>query len=141
MRVSELLRQVHREVWQLESLRLQKSMLMRDAAEPKAIQYDKSKISGGKQKDLSDTLISIEQRVARMDKLIILRLEKIMRYREELYRLMEKLPDSPGKIAVQEHYLYRVPWSVVAKHINFNIDYTKQMAYKFILKLEKIDRG
>ena len=114
MRVLDLLRQVYREIGMLETSRRQKDMIIADNAGVKAIRYDKDKVSGGKQGDLTDVLLNIERERERINEQIARQLERVMRHRAELYQLMEKVPDGPGKIAVQEHYLYRVPWGVVA---------------------------
>lgn len=110
MRVLDLLRQVYREIGVLETSRRQKDMIIADNAGVKAIRYDKDKVSGGKQGDLADVLLNIEKERERINEQIARQLERVMRHRAELYQLMEKVPDGPGKIAVQEHYLYRVPW-------------------------------
>lgn len=110
MRVLDLLRQVYREIGMLETSRRQKDMIIADNAGVKAVRYDKDKVSGGQQGDLADVLLNIEKERARINEQIARQLERVMRHRAELYQLMEKVPDGPGKIAVQEHYLYRVPW-------------------------------
>ena len=114
MRVLDLLRQVYREIGMLDASRRQKDMIIADNAGVKAIRYDKDKVSGGQQGDLADVLLNIEKERERINEQITRQLERVMRHRAELYQLMEKVPDGPGKIAVQEHYLYRVPWGVVA---------------------------
>lgn len=110
MRVLDLLRQVYREIGMLETSRRQKNMIIADNAGVKAIRYDKDKVSGGQQGDLADVLLNIERERERIDEQIARQLERVMRHRAELYQLIEKVPDGPGKAAVQEHYLYRVPW-------------------------------
>ncbi len=110
MRVLDLLRQVYREIGLLETSRRQKDMIIADNAGVKAIRYDKDKVSGGQQGDLADVLLNIERERERINEQIARQLERVMRHRAELYQLMEKVPDGPGKAAVQEHYLYRVPW-------------------------------
>lgn len=138
MRVLDLLRQVYKEIGVLETSRRQRDMVMEDNAGVKAIRYDADKVSGGRQGDLSDVLLNIEREKQRIDELIARQLERVMRHRAELYQLMEKVPDGPGKIAVQEHYLYRVPWGVVAEHLRYGKDYTKASAYRCIASLEAI---
>ena len=126
------------EIGVLETSRRQKDMIIADNAGVKAIRYDADKVSGGKQGDLSDVLLNIEKEMQRIDEQIARQLERVMRHRAELYQLMEKIPDSPGKIAVQEHYLYRVPWGVVAEHLHYGKDYTKASAYRCIELLDAI---
>lgn len=138
MRVLDLLRQVYKEIGLLESSRRQRDMVMEDNAGVKAIRYDADKVSGGKQGDLSDVLLNIERERERIDEQIARQLERVMRHRAELYQLMEKVPDGPGKAAVQEHYLYRVPWGVVAERLHFGKDYTKASAYRCIELLDAI---
>lgn len=138
MRALDLLRQVYKEVGTLESLRRQRDMVMADNAGLKAIRYDSEKVSGGKQGDLSDVLLNIEKQRRHIDEQIAYQLERVMRHRAELYQLIEKAPDGPGKIAVQEHYLYRVPWGEVAKRLHFGKDYTRRIAYRCIELLETI---
>ncbi len=138
MRVLDLLRQVYKEIGMLETSRRQRDMIMEDNAGVKAIRYDADKVSGGGQSDLSDVLLNIERERERIDEQIARQLERVMRHRAELYQLMEKVPDGPGKIAVQEHYLYRVPWGVVAEHLRYGKDYTKASAYRCIASLEAI---
>lgn len=136
MRVLDLLRQVYKEIGMLETSRRQRDMVMEDNAGVKAIRYDADKVSGGRQGDLSDVLLNIEREKQRIDELIARQLERVMRHRAELYQLMEKVPDGPGKIAVQEHYLYRVPWGVVAERLHFGKDYTRKSAYRCIELLD-----
>lgn len=138
MRVLDLLRQVYREIGMLETSRRQKDMIIADNAGVKAIRYDKDKVSGGKQGDLVDVLLNIERERERINEQIARQLERVMQHRAELYQLMEKVPDGPGKIAVQEHYLYRVPWGVVAEHLHYGKDYTKASAYRYIELLDAI---
>ncbi len=138
MRVLDLLRQVYREIGLLETSRRQKDMIIADNAGVKAIRYDKDKVSGGQQGDLADVLLNIERERERINEQIARQLERVMQHRAELYRLMEKVPDGPGKIAVQEHYLYRVPWGVVAEHLHYGKDYTRKSAYRCVELLEAI---
>lgn len=138
MRVLDLLRQVYKEIGMLETSRRQRDMIMEDNAGVKAIRYDADKVSGGRQGDLSDVLLNIEREKQRIDELIARQLERVMRHRAELYQLMEKVPDGPGKIAVQEHYLYRVPWGVVAERLHFNKGYVRELAHHTVEELEKV---
>lgn len=138
MRVLDLLRQVYREIWMLETSRRQKDMIIADNAGVKAIRYDKDKVSGGQQGDLADVLLNIEREQERINEQIARQLERVMRHRAELYQLMEKVPDGPGKAAVQEHYLYHVPWGVVAERLHYGKDYTRKSAYRCVELLEAI---
>lgn len=138
MRVLDLLRQVYREIGMLETSRRQKDMIIADNAGVKAIRYDKDKVSGGKQGDLADVLLNIERERERIDEQMARQLERVMRHRAELYQLMEKVPDGPGKAAVQEHYLYHVPWGVVAEHLHFGNSYTRYLARRTVEELEKV---
>ena len=139
MRVLDLLRQVYREIGMLETSRRQKDMIIADNAGVKAIRYDKDKVSGGKQGDLADVLLNIERERERINEQIARQLERVMRHRAELYQLMEKVPDGPGKIAVQEHYLYRVPWIEVARRLYYNKDYIRELARKCIDEMEELE--
>ena len=138
MRVLDLLRQVYREIGMLETSRRQKDMIIADNAGVKAIRYDKDKVSGGKQGDLADVLLNIERERERIDEQIARQLERVMRHRAELYQLMEKIPDGPGKAAVQEHYLYRVPWGVVAERLHYGKSYTRDLAHRTVEEMEKV---
>lgn len=139
MRVLDLLRQVYREIGMLETSRRQKDMIIADNAGVKAIRYDKNKVSGGKQGDLADVLLNIERERERIDEQIARQLERVMRHRAELYQLMEKVPDGPGKIVVQEHYLYRVSWIEVARRFHYNKDYIRELARKCIDEMEELE--
>ena len=139
MRVLDLLRQVYREIGMLETARRQKDMIIADNAGVKAIRYDKDKVSGGKQGDLADVLLNIERERERINEQIARQLERVMRHRAELYQLMEKVPDGPGKIAVQEHYLYRVSWIEVARRFHYNKDYIRELARKCIDEMEELE--
>ena len=138
MRVLDLLRQVHKEVGTLESLRRQRDMVMADNAGLKAIRHDSEKVSGGKQGDLSDVLLNIEKQRRHIDEQIAYQLERVMRHRAELYQLIEKVSDGPGKAAVQEHYLYHVPWGIVAEHLHFGKSYTRGLAHRTVEELEEV---
>ena len=138
MRVLDLLRQVYREIGMLETSRRQKDMIIADNAGVKAIRYDKDKVSGGKQGDLADVLLNIERERERINEQIARQLERVMRHRAELYQLMEKVPDGPGKAAVQEHYLYHVPWGVVAERLHYGKGYTRDLARRTVEELEKV---
>lgn len=138
MRVLDLFRQVYREIGMLEMSRRQKDMIIADNAGVKAIRYDKDKVSGGQQGDLADVLLNIEREQERINEQIARQLERVMRHRAELYQLMEKVPDGPGKAAVQEHYLYHVPWGVVAERLHYGKDYTRKSAYRCVELLEAI---
>lgn len=134
--IRKMLRQVYSEIGALESLRRQRAMVVEDNAGLQAIRYDSEKVSGGSQGDLSDVMENIERQIERIDRRIALKMEQIMRHRAEIYQLLEKVPDHPGKIAVQEHYLYRVPWGEVANRIHFSKDYTRELAAKCVSELE-----
>ena len=138
MRVLDLLRRVYREIGMLETSRRQKDMIIADNAGVKAIRYDKDKVSGGKQGDLADVLLNIERERERINEQIARQLERVMRHRAELYQLMEKVPDGPGKAAVQEHYLYRVPWGIVAERLHYGKSYTRGLARRTVEELEKV---
>ena len=138
MRVLDLLRQVYREIGMLETSRRQKDMIIADNAGVKAIRYDKDKVSGGQQGDLADVLLNIERERERIDEQIARQLERVMRHRAELYQLMEKIPDGPGKAAVQEHYLYRVPWGVVAERLHYGKSYIRDLAHRTVEEMEKV---
>ena len=138
MRVLDLLRQVYREIGMLETSRRHRDMIIADNAGVKAIRYDKDKVSGGQQGDLADVLLNIERERERINEQISRQLERVMRHRAELYQLMEKVPDGPGKAAVQEHYLYHVPWGVVAERLHYGKDYTRKSAYRCVELLEAI---
>lgn len=88
--------------------------------------------------DLADVLLNIERERERINEQIARQLERVMRHRAELYQLMEKVPDGPGKIAVQEHYLYRVPWGVVAARLHYGKSYTRDLARRTVEELEKV---
>lgn len=139
MRVLDLLRQVYREIGMLETSRRQKDMIIADNAGVKAIQYDKDKVSGGQQGDLADVLLNIEKERARINEQIARQLERVMRHRAELYQLMEKVPDGPGKAAVQEHYLYHVSWIEVARRLHYDKDYIRELARKCIDEMEELE--
>ena len=122
-----------------ETSRRQKDMIIADNTGVKAIRYDKDKVSGGKQGDLADVLLNIERERERINEQIARQLERVMRHRAELYQLMEKVPDGPGKIAVQEHYLYRVSWIEVARRFHYNKDYIRELARKCIDEMEELE--
>lgn len=139
MKARALLKRVYDEIGTLESLRRQRAMVIEDNAGMQAIRYDAVKVCGGHQGDLSEVMENIEQQAKRIDMLIAKQLECIMIHRQEAYELLEKLPGSPGKSALQEHYLYRVPWAEVSQHLNFGKAYIRQMAYKCLEELEAMD--
>lgn len=134
--IRKMLRQVYSEIGALESLRRQRAMVVEDNAGLQAIRYDSEKVSGGFQGDLGDVMENIERQIKRLDRLIVLQLEQVMRHRAEIYQLLEKVANGPGKTAVQEHYLYRVPWGEVALRLHFSKSYVKAMASQCISEVE-----
>lgn len=137
--VKDLLVLVYREIGSLESLRRQKAMVLEDNSGLKAIRYDSEKVcGGGGQEDLTKVLETIEEKRKRIDELIARMVERIMTHREELYRILSKVPESPGKAAVEEHYMYRVPWIEVARRLHYDKDYIRKLAEKCINELEEI---
>lgn len=137
--VKDLLVLVYREIGSLESLRRQKAMVLEDNAGLKAIRYDSEKVcGGGGQEDLTKVLETIEEKRKRIDELIARMAERIMTHREELYRILSKVPESPGKAAVEEHYMCRVPWIEVARRLHYDKDYIRKLAEKCINELEEI---
>lgn len=137
--VKDLLVLVYREIGSLESLRRQKAMVLEDNAGLKAIRYDSEKVcGGGGHEDLTAVLETIEEKRKLIDELIARMAERIMTHREELYRILSKVPESPGKAAVEEHYMYRVPWIEVARRLNYDKDYIRKLAEKCINELEEI---
>ena len=138
MNVRELLRQVYNEISCLESLRQQRAMVIEDAAGVKAIQIETEKVCGGRQSDLSEVVVNIEEQVAGLDATIGKQLERIMKHREVAYRILERIPESPGKMAVQEHYLYHVPWEELSGRKCYSMSYLKRACGECITELQKI---
>lgn len=136
--VRELLRRVYNEISSLDSLRRQREMVIQDNSGMKAIQYEAEKVRGGKYGDLGEVIENIERQAARLDALIAGQIERIMKHREEAYQLLERIPESPGKSAVQEHYLYHVSWEELSGREHYSISYLKDMARKCIEKLQEI---
>lgn len=138
MNVRKLLRQVYNEISCLDSLRQQRAKVIEDAAGPKGIQIGKEKVRGGRQSDLSEVLENIEEQVARLDAIIGKQLERIMKHREVAYRILERIPESPGKMAAQEHYLYHVPWEELSGRTYYSTRYLKEVCRECITELQKI---
>lgn len=138
MDVRGLLKQVYREVGTLELLRCQRALVLEDNAGMKAIQYESEKVCGGRQSDLSEVMENIERQVKRLDMMIAKQFENIMAHREEAYKLLERIPESPGKSAVQVHYLYRVPWDEIANRLHYTSDYVRQLSRECIEELQRI---
>lgn len=138
--VKDLLVLVYREIGSLESLRRQKAMVLEDNAGLKAIRYDSEKVcGGGGQGDLTAVLENIDAKSKRIDELITRMMERIMTHREELYKILSKVPESPGKSAVEEHYMYRVPWIEVARRLHYDKDYIRELARKCIDEMEELE--
>ena len=138
--VKDLLVLVYREIGPLESLRRQKAMVLEDNAGLKAIRYDSEKVcGGGGQGDLTAVLENIDAKSKLIDELIARRMERIMTHREELYKILSKVPESPGKSAVEEHYMYRVPWIEVARRFHYDKDYIRELARKCIDEMEELE--
>lgn len=138
MNVRKLLRQVYNEISCLDSLRQQRAKVIEDAAGPKGIQIGKEKVRGGRQSDLSEVLEGAEEQAARIDAVIGRRLERVMKLREEAYRIFELIPESPGKMAAQEHYLYHVPWEELSGRKYYATGYLKRASGECITELQKI---
>ena len=138
MNVRKLLHQVYNEISCLESLRQQRAKVIEDAAGPKGIQLVDEKVCGGRQSDLSEVLENIEEQVARLDAIIGKQLERVMKHREVAYRILERIPESPGKMAVQEHYLYHVPWEELSGRKYYATGYLKRASGECITELQKI---
>ena len=138
--VKDLLVLVYREIGSLESLRRQKAMVLEDNAGLKAIRYDSEKVcGGGGQRDLTAVLENIDAKSKLIDELITRMMERIMTHREELYKILSKVPESPGKSAVEEHYMYRVPWIEVARRLHYDKDYIRELARKCIDEMEELE--
>ncbi len=130
----------YRQIVSLESLRRQKAMVLEDNAGLKAIRYDSEKVcGGGGQGDLTAVLENIDAKRKLIDELIARMMEKIMTHREELYKILSKVPESPGKSAVEEHYMYRVPWIEVARRLHYDKDYIRELARKCIDEMEELE--
>ena len=61
-----------------------------------------------------------------------------MKLREEAYRILERIPESPGKMAAQEHYLYHVPWEELSGRKYYATGYLKRASGECITELQKI---
>ena len=138
MNVRELLHQVYNEISCLDSLRQQRDMVIEDIAGVKAIQIETEKVCGGRQSDLSEVVVNIEEQVARLDAIIGKQLERIMKHREVAYRILERIQESPGKMAAQEHYLYHVPWEELSGRKCYSMSYLKRACGECITELQKI---
>ena len=130
----------YRQIVSLESLRRQKAMVLEDNAGLKAIRYDSEKVcGGGGQGDLTAVLENIDAKRKLIDELIARMMEKIMTHREELYKILSKVPESPGMSAVEEHYMYRVPWIEVARRLHYDKDYIRELGRKCIDEMEELE--
>lgn len=138
MNVRKLLRQVYNEISCIEELRKERATLIEDTAGGKSIQIEVEKVCGGRQSDLSEVLERIEDRAVRIDAVIGIRLERVMKLREEAYRIFERIPESPGKMAAQEHYLYHVPWEELSGRKYYATGYLKRASGECITELQKI---
>lgn len=138
MNVRKLLHQVYNEISCIEELRKERATLIEDTAGGKAIQIEVEKVCGGRQSDLSEVLERIEDRAVRIDAVIVIRLERVMKLREEAYRILERIPESPGKMAAQEHYLYHVPWEELSGRKYYATGYLKRASGECITELQKI---
>lgn len=138
MNVRKLLRQVYNEISCIEELRKERATLIEDTAGGKAIQIEVEKVCGGRQSDLSEVLERIEDRAVRIDAVIGIRLERVMKLREEAYRIFERIPESLGKMAAQEHYLYHVPWEELSGRKYYATGYLKRASGECITELQKI---
>lgn len=138
MNVRKLLHQVYNEISCIESLRKQRATVIEDTAGGKAIQIEVEKVCGGRQSDLSEVLEKIEERATLLDAIIGIRLERVMKLREEAYRIFERIPESPGKMAAQEHYLYHVPWEELSGRKYYATGYLKRASGECITELQKI---
>lgn len=138
MNVRKLLHQVYNEISCIEELRKERATLIEDTAGGKAIQIEVEKVCGGRQSDLSEVLERIEDRAVRIDAVIGIRLERVMKLREEAYRILERIPESPGKMAAQEHYLYHVPWEELSVRKYYATGYLKRASGECITELQKI---
>lgn len=138
MNVRKLLHQVYNEISCIEELRKERAALIEDTAGGKAIQIEVEKVCGGRQSDLSEVLERIEDRAVRIDAVIGIRLERVMKLREEAYRILERIPESPGKMAAQEHYLYHVPWEELSGRKYYATGYLKRASGECITELQKI---
>lgn len=138
MNVRKLLHQVYNEISCIEELRKERATLIEDTAGGKAIQIEVEKVCGGRQSDLSEVLERIEDRAVRIDAVIGIRLERVMKLREEAYRIFERIPESPGKMAAQEHYLYHVPWEKLSGRKYYATGYLKRASGECITELQKI---
>ena len=138
MNVRELLRQVYNEISCIEELRKERATLIEDTAGGKAIQIEVEKVCGGRQSDLSEVLERIEDRAVRIDAVIGIRLERVMKLREEAYRIFELIPESLGKSAAREHYLYHVPWEELSGRTYYATGYLKRASGECITELQKI---
>lgn len=138
MNVRKLLHQVYNEISCIEELRKERATLIEDTAGGKAIQIEVEKVCGGRQFDLSEVLERIEDRAVRIDAVIGIRLERVMKLREEAYRILERIPESPGKMAAQEHYLYHVPWEELSGRKYYATGYLKRASGECITELQKI---
>lgn len=138
MNVRKLLHQVYNEISCIESLRKQRATVIEDTAGGKAIQIEVEKVCGGRQSDLSEVLEKIEERATLLDAIIGIRLERVMKHREVAYRIFERIPESPGKMAAQEHYLYHVPWEELSGRKYYATGYLKRASGECITELQKI---
>lgn len=138
MNVRKLLHQVYKEISCIESLRKQRATVIEDTAGGKAIQIEVEKVCGGRQSDLSEVLEKIEERATLLDAIIGIRLERVMKLREEAYRIFERIPESSGKMAAQEHYLYHVPWEELSGRKYYATGYLKRASGECITELQKI---
>lgn len=136
MTVKELFNTIYHEVEIRRSLQFQKSRLIEDNCGPQAIRYDKDKVSGGRQTDVSEELERLERHGDKLGQLIKEQSDKIQAHIDEACELLKLVPDSYGKMGVQEHYLFHTPWKEVADHIGKDIKWAKKLSSDCIADIE-----
>lgn len=137
MTILELFNTIYREVEIRRSLQFQKNCLIEDRCGPQAIRYDKDKVSGGRQTDLSEKLEQLERQGDKLSQLIKEQSDRIQEHINEACELLKLVPDSNGKMGLQEHYLFHTPWKEVADHIGKDIKWTKKLARDCMAEIEK----
>lgn len=141
MEIIGILRQAYKECERLDSIRRQKDAVLEDCAGLHAIDYASPPVSGGRDTDLTDTLLNIERKQKKLEKLYVLSLDKLLEHRNEAYKRLQLIPDSlysTGKSAVEEHYLFHKSWAEVAVHLHYSRDHVKHLAKECIRKIEEL---
>lgn len=98
-----------------ETLAAERAEVMKDMSEAKGLDYESPRVMSSGVADLSQVLERIYARCDLLDEKLAGALDKLVRLREEAYRLIALCPDVIQRVVLYDYYMHGSTWDEIQK--------------------------